>query len=162
MHLTTSFYSLFFLNFTSRFTHYFNDFKKEEAVTSAGDVEVQSEEVPKADQATNANPETGVTESSEEPVIEIAPTSNGVLAKVGEEEFVEEPPKYPAEQEEPAPAEVSDAPEEQEEEPKLNVDLSEKLASLGIESAAGPQTNDGLESHGVSCDGDAVVVLEEA
>ena len=44
------------------------------------------------DQATAANPETGVAESSGEPVVEITPTSNGVQVKVGSEEFIEEPP----------------------------------------------------------------------
>ncbi len=67
--------------------------------TPAGEVETQSEEVPKVDQSTG-HPEPTEAPSSTEPVVEITPTQNGVHSQEGEEHFVEEEAPKPAEPEE--------------------------------------------------------------
>ncbi|KAH9284547.1 hypothetical protein ECG_02347 [Echinococcus granulosus] len=116
-----------------------------------GNAEAQSEEVPMIDQGTTI-PVTGA-ESSNEPLVEIAPSSNGLQENIGEEEFLEEPEAFMEGEKE----NVASTPEKLEEESKMELGLVEKLANLGIDSVQSLQSN----SADVHVNGDAAVAAAE-
>ncbi|KAL5962499.1 hypothetical protein TSMEX_009767 [Taenia solium] len=100
-----------------------------------GDAEAQSEEIPTVDQGTTI-PETAV-EPSNEPLVEIAPSSNGLQENIGEEQFLEEPETFMEGEKE----NITFVSEKSEEESKTDPGVAEKLANLGIDSAQSLQSN---------------------
>ncbi|KAL5108741.1 hypothetical protein TcWFU_003550 [Taenia crassiceps] len=100
-----------------------------------GNAEAQSEEIPTVDQGTTI-PET-TAESSDEPLVEIAPSLNGLQDNIGEEQFLEEPEVFMKREKE----NTTSISEKSEEESKMDGGVAEKLANLGIDPAQSLQSN---------------------
>ncbi|VDM18486.1 unnamed protein product [Hydatigera taeniaeformis] len=100
-----------------------------------GDAEAQSEEISTVDHGTTI-PEPAA-ESSNEPLVEITPSLNGLQENIGEEQFLGEPETFMEGEKE----NIASISEKSEEESKTDVSVAEKLANLGIDSAQSLQSN---------------------
>ncbi|VDO04528.1 unnamed protein product [Rodentolepis nana] len=134
--------------------------EEEKAPSSAetGDVQVQSEEVPKADQGT-VIPETLEIEQTAETVIEISPSIEEVQINAGKEQFVEE--EEPNEEEE----EVEQNGDMSSQEPVLT-ELESCDTDMGVSAKISNFANGAVESlsngNEIHLNGDTVIPPDES